>query len=184
MELNKIAIKFYAETALADGRAPIDVFHRWIQQDALPGQLLIDVADYAHVPEGPGIVLIGHQADYAYDHIEGPAGFLAKVKRGLSADGAQARIEEALRWAVTAAKAFAAEDGLGLTLDGSRLRLVFNDRLNQPNDAAGFAAVAPLIEAAASAVFAGAQVLVERHENDGRGRLTVHVGLDGVNALA
>ena len=65
MDLNKFGIKFFAQDA--DGFAIlklIPVYHRWIQQNALE-DLLIDVADYSHVPSGPGVMLIAHEGNYA-----------------------------------------------------------------------------------------------------------------------
>ncbi|HEY6724560.1 MAG TPA: hypothetical protein VI197_11030 [Polyangiaceae bacterium] len=42
----------------------VAVFHRWIAERALE-EVLIDVADYSHVPGGPGVVLIGNQHNYS-----------------------------------------------------------------------------------------------------------------------
>lgn len=48
----------------------IPVFHRWIQKKAVK-TLLIDVADYRHVQDGPSILLAGYEANYAIDVSEG-----------------------------------------------------------------------------------------------------------------
>tara|TARA_Y100000588_G_scaffold393100_1_gene507579 strand:- start:932 stop:1540 length:609 start_codon:yes stop_codon:yes gene_type:complete len=48
----------------------IPVFHRWIQEKAVE-TLLIDVADYRHVKDGPSILLAGYEANYAIDVSEG-----------------------------------------------------------------------------------------------------------------
>ncbi len=47
----------------------IPVFHRWIQQNnnVLDNELLIDVVDYRHVPAGPGVILVGHDAFYSIE---------------------------------------------------------------------------------------------------------------------
>ena len=45
----------------------IAVFHRWITEGALEDELVIDVANYEHVPKGPGIVLICDKAHYYFD---------------------------------------------------------------------------------------------------------------------
>ena len=45
-------------------------------------KLLLDVADYKHVQEGPGIVLIGHEADYSLDLGGGRAGLVYDRNRG------------------------------------------------------------------------------------------------------
>ena len=65
---------FAATTPGFDLGNAIPVFHRWIQKKALP-ELLIDVADYRHVPAGPGILLVGHDSHYNLD--------LAKSRLGL-----------------------------------------------------------------------------------------------------
>ena len=44
----------------------IPVFHRWIERQDVD-ELLLDVHDYGHVPDGPGILLVAHEADYAFD---------------------------------------------------------------------------------------------------------------------
>ena len=45
----------------------LEVFHGWISNPA-DGELLIDVADYRHVPAGPGVLLVGFEGDYSVDH--------------------------------------------------------------------------------------------------------------------
>src|SRR5580765_7413168 len=88
MDAHKLQLKIYLtpETARTlDVEALIPVFHRWIKQRALP-ELTIDVANYRHVPNGPGVVLIGHGADYFLDEGEGRPGLLHNRKRaGLAA---------------------------------------------------------------------------------------------------
>src|SRR5688572_23787441 len=54
----------------------IPVYHRWIQQHAFPEALPIDVADYSHVPVGPGVMLIGHHADISLDNRQNRVGML------------------------------------------------------------------------------------------------------------
>lgn len=46
-------------------RDVVPVFHRWLQDQRLPGELLIDVADYSHVTGGP--------AWFSWDRILGTA---------------------------------------------------------------------------------------------------------------
>ena len=67
----RIAIKLFVAP---DPTVPVDLepftplFHEFIQKASVPG-LLIDVADYAHVPNGPGIILIGNEVDYGIDSV-------------------------------------------------------------------------------------------------------------------
>src|ERR1041384_1142698 len=81
MDLQKINVKFFMEK---DGNLPlsafIPIFHRWIQQDKLEG-LLIDVAEYTHVHQGPGVLLIAHEANYSVDETEGKRGLLYNQKQ-------------------------------------------------------------------------------------------------------
>src|ERR1043165_8660714 len=65
MNIQHTNIKFYLEDPEAVNLAEYAaVFNTWIQQQRLE-ELLIDVADYLHVHNGPGIMLIGHEADYS-----------------------------------------------------------------------------------------------------------------------
>jgi adenylyltransferase/sulfurtransferase len=76
MQPRRLSIHFPAAEAAADLHAAIPLFHRFIQERAVEG-LLIDVADYLHVPQGPGVLLIGHDVDYGLD----PSGLTVTRKR-------------------------------------------------------------------------------------------------------
>ncbi len=54
----KFGIKLFCEPGTSpEAVALIPIFHRWIQERWLPLSL-IDVADYSHVPNGPGVMLV------------------------------------------------------------------------------------------------------------------------------
>ena len=83
MNSQRVACKFYVKSETADSielKPFIGLFHRFIQDGALDG-LLLDVADYAHVPNGPGILLVGHDLDYGIDLSSGRVGLLTTRKR-------------------------------------------------------------------------------------------------------
>src|SRR4026208_286821 len=62
MDTVKYEVKFFLEDASGvELEEFIPVFHDWIQTQQL-AELLIDVADYRHVPQGPGVVLMAHDA--------------------------------------------------------------------------------------------------------------------------
>src|SRR5579871_5658816 len=94
MESHKLAVKFFAESG---GGLPVKdfvpVFHRWIQGKLLDGHQLIDVANYSHVHEGPGTVLVSHEANIHADLGEGKLGLLYIRKQ----PGAGATFQERLR---------------------------------------------------------------------------------------
>jgi hypothetical protein len=86
MDLYKFGIKFFAADAKGiDILKLIPMYHRWIQQDALE-DLLIDVADYSHVPAGPGVMLIAHEGNYALDETSHERGVVYYSKHQLGGE--------------------------------------------------------------------------------------------------
>ena len=72
MELQHLVVKIPVAGALAiDPAKVVDVMHQWVAGQTVPGVLLIDVAELLHVPKGPGVVAVGHEADYSLDHTGG-----------------------------------------------------------------------------------------------------------------
>lgn len=111
----------------------IPVFHRWIRERATP-ELLIDVADYAHVPAGPGIMVIGHRAHYSVDNRGNRLGLLYNRLAGF--DGStQDRIRQAYEAALAAARQLELDPELGgsLQFDETDVEIWANDRLLAPN---------------------------------------------------
>jgi hypothetical protein len=97
-----VNIKIFADKADIDLVDAIPIFHQWIQDRVAP-ELLIDVADYKHVPDGPGIMLIGHEADYSLDETGGRLGLLYNRKVAVEGN-AQAALSQAFDSALSAAK--------------------------------------------------------------------------------
>src|SRR4030095_5221476 len=66
--LQRIGVKlFAADGSSVQPREFVPIFHRWIQTQAVANHLLIDVADYAHVPDGPGVLLVAHEGNFSLD---------------------------------------------------------------------------------------------------------------------
>ena len=160
MLASKLQLKIFA----APGRAaapPLDafipVFHRWIKDHVL-AELSIDVANYAHVPKGPGVVLIGHNCDYFVDESEGRLGLLHNRKRGSVAP--EARLEDLFRRTLHAAALLEKEpllSGAGaLAFAPNEFLFRINDRLAGPATDETFAAVRPELEALGRRLFEGA----------------------------
>ena len=81
MESVKYDLKlFLQEPAEVELEDFIPVFHDWIQHQRLD-ELLIDVVDYRHVHNGPGVMLIAHDAHYAIDMADGRMGLLYSRRR-------------------------------------------------------------------------------------------------------
>ena len=60
------------------------MFHSWIQEQVGEG-LLLDVADYRHVHEGPGVILIGYEGNYSVDNTDNRLG--VRYNRKAALDG-------------------------------------------------------------------------------------------------
>jgi hypothetical protein len=145
MELQKINVKFFvAEPNKVPLTDFIDIFHGWIQ--ATDG-VYHDVADYSHMQDGPGIVLVAADANVSLDDTEGRRGLLYKQKAPL-----QGSNQEKLRYVVRSAL----ENCLRIEKDpslagkikfrGEETEITINDRLIAPN------AEASLLELKADAV--------------------------------
>jgi hypothetical protein len=165
VNVHKIIVKFFAEhgDGLA-GEQLVPVFHGWIQQHAMGEHTLIDVADYSHVHNGPGTVLIGHEANIYLDRTDGFFGLSYSRKQAF--DGVFA---ERLRQAVGAALAACARIEEEPALQGklkfrtNEILVRLNDRLLAPNTAATFTKARPDLEQLAAALYPGSAVEVEHN---------------------
>ena len=99
---HRISVKFYFEDLSVDVEEFIPVFHRWIRENVVPNELLLDVADYKHIVDGPAILLVGHEADYVVDLTGGKPGFQYVRKRDLGADLSEAPGDDPCAGAQTA----------------------------------------------------------------------------------
>jgi hypothetical protein len=156
MDAQKLQLKIYVAADSARSVEPeafIRVFHRWIKEHVL-AELLIDVANYLHVPKGPGVVLIGHGSDYFMDHGEGRLGLLHSRKRAGPPPGD--RLTDLARRTLHAADLLQREPGLAGKLRFSTNELLFriNDRLLGPSEPSTLASVEPELEALARRLFA------------------------------
>jgi len=154
---SKLQLKIFAHAPAARPVALepfIAIFHQWIKDHVLH-ELAIDVANYAHVPKGPGVVLIGHNCDYFVDESEGRLGLLHNRKRG--SVPAESRLEDLFRRTLHAAALLEKEPALGGALAFSPQELLFriNDRLTGPPGDATWAAVRPELEGLARRLFSG-----------------------------
>lgn len=143
--------KIYAEAFDGRVRDFIPVFHRWIQRQRT-GTLLVDVHDYSHVHEGPGIILVGHEAIYAMDLGEGRIGLAVKRRRG-EPQAVEAALAEALAETARAA-AFLEEDVPGLRFGTADLLVGFDDRLHAASAEAFFGDAGPDLTRLAERSFA------------------------------
>ncbi|MCW5963354.1 MAG: hypothetical protein KIT83_04885 [Bryobacterales bacterium] len=173
--MQHVNIKLFAEQPYPkDIAAVIPVFHRWIQQKSLPG-LLIDVADYAHVPQGPGVLLIAHGFDVSLDEAGGRLGLLYNRKEPWEGSGLEA-LRSAYAFAQDVAKRVAMEPEFAgkLRFGTDELQITLNDRLLYPNSPETLAAVGGELGTFLGEVFGGTPYTIERSA-DPRARFSVTV---------
>jgi hypothetical protein len=151
MDTQKIDVKVFT---VGDARPTLSelvpVFHAWIQEHRVKDELMIDVANYAHVPSGPGVMLIGHEGHYGFDLTDGNPGLLYTQRRAPEKLDFAHAVTRALRQAFRACALLEAEPTLSTPLrfrtDSWIVRV--NDRLHAPNVPSTWERAAPMCRAA------------------------------------
>src|ERR1700722_7223555 len=135
MQLQHVNVKLLVQSRGVASLEPlVPVFHGWIENQDARDELLIDVADYSHVPAGPGVVLIGHEGNYSVDNTGNRLG--VRYNRKAAVDGSnQDRLAQAARAPLTACRRLAAEPRLSdkFQFNGRDIEIFVNDRLVAPN---------------------------------------------------
>jgi hypothetical protein len=153
IELQHINVKFFVnEPEKVDLEAVVPVFHQWIQGQIFD-ELLLDVANYSHVPEGPGVVLIGHEADYALDNSDGRLGVRYNRKAALAGSNGD-RLVQATRSALNAFLRL--EEDFKVYFNKREVEIVVNDRLLAPNNEETAKLAQPELEEFFGQLFQGA----------------------------
>lgn len=175
MELHRLGFKFFAHGAESvDILKFIPVFHRWIQNRVLE-DVLIDVADYTHLPNGPGVMLVAHEGNYGFDEADERRGLVYYSKRPL--EGAlEARLLTVCRKALQAWALLAEEPVFegALRFAGDELRFFANDRLLAPNTDETWQRLESPLRGLFDRLFADTRYRLER-ESDPRARFGVRV---------
>jgi hypothetical protein len=145
-DLQRIQIKIAADAPVGLPLEPfIEIFSRW-RKETHPAEW-VDLADYAHLPRGPGIVLAGQRCNVAFDLTDPGPGILYTAKRGLTGSHAE-RLRAAMQWCLEFSKRLIAEPEFpkDTRLRTDSLELRFNDRLETPNTSETDAELRPAVE--------------------------------------
>ncbi len=114
----------------------IEVFNRWIQDQPIPGHLLIDVHDYRHVQQGPGVLLVGHQGNFSLDFGEGRPGLVYYRKQPLGSY-LSSNLHAVLATLLRACRLLQDSSGVELKFATGEVEVFTNDRLLAPNQKDG-----------------------------------------------
>ena len=186
---HRMKVKYFVEEPKAiDLSAFIPLFHGWIQEQ--PGDdLLIDVADYKHVPQGPGILLMGHEADYALDMSNDRPGLMYIRKRqGIATQqpaDLSARLQQMLRQVLEGCQSTesATHFETPIRFRTDEIELTFPDRLNTPNQAEQYALLQSEIQPIIESIYGDTPIQIEQanrdHRDDPRRALTLRINASG-----
>lgn len=183
MTIERFCVKFPVHTTpenFEEGSL-IGILQSWIRLQKLPGTL-IDVVDYRHVPDGPGIMMVTYEINYAMEHQDG---YGLYVQRKWGSQDNQPHVS-AIVDLVKSAATFGSllEQETGIKLKGDEFLYISNDRLNLPNTDAAFAEVKPDLEAALSKIYPGQTVSLTKVANNPKERLTIAIKADSPVAIA
>ena len=175
MEIQHVNLKLHLKHSGAVDLEPlIPIFHDWVREQSCE-ETLVDVADYRHVPAGPGILLVGYEADFSLDWGDNRLGLLYNRKAKLGGRNRD-RFRQALRAVLTTCSKLE-EDGRlegKLGFESQELELCVNDRLLAPNNERTYAALSPEIGRFCDELF-GRNNYSLTHRPDPRRRFSVLV---------
>ena len=169
MEIQHINVKLLLrEPQALELERLVPIFHSWIQMQSRE-ELLIDVADYRHVSDGPGVMLIGHEGNYSVDETDHRRG--VRYSRKAPVEGStRDRLAQAVRAAITACQALETHPDLQgkLRFGGQEIEIVLNDRLLTPNDPSTRQSLEPEFQFFFRTLFAGGEFTLTFSNGDPR----------------
>lgn len=183
-ELQRIGIKvFTADGVSVRPREFVPVFHRWIQTRAVDDQMLVDVADYEHVPNGPGVVLVAHEGNFSVDLGDGRMG-LAYARKAPTPGALADRLRAAARIVLGACRLLEDDAALGgrMRFRADELYVFANDRLRAPNTAPALAEFQPAVENLLRTLYGNASCTLTA-DPDRRARLGLRVKAPAGNGV-
>ena len=190
MELQRLGFKLFvdnpATVALEDF---VPIFHSWIQKQIIEEHLLVDVHNYSHVHQGPGILLVAHQGNFSMDLGGDRLGLFYYRKRDINGSSVE-RLKTILKTTLRACTLLEAAPELKgrLRFKTDEVLIVANDRLHTPNESETFQAFQPLLSQLFAELYGEATFTTNWREDD-RERFAVSVSVSanqsvGVGQLA
>lgn len=133
----------------------IPIFQRWVAEDVLQGEQMIDVVRYRHVKDGPWVMMVGLGSHYAIDGADGRPGLRYSRRRRASGSPGE-RLRSLLATSLAAARRLTDETALLFATD--ELELSIEDRLLAPNTKETFERVEDELRPFSLLLFEGAEI--------------------------
>ena len=133
--MHKFGLKRKIKSLQTDIESFVPLFHNWIQEDRIPNHIMVDVVDYKHIPDGPGIMLIAHEGYFSLDFEDNELGllYMRKTQLGDNVSETLSAIQQILDFAVELIKI---DSAIGEKIEFSdEYQLLSNDRFEFPNNA-------------------------------------------------
>ena len=139
------------------------VFGRWRLEE---GEEIIDLADYLHVPGGPGCILVSHRWHFGIDFGDDQPGLFFSSRKGLKGKTAQ-RIARVVYDSLAKGKRLLSENAIPETISPrlGELEIAINDRVAAPNTDATDAVVRPGLTTVLDRLYGKGKYVVERDKN-------------------
>tara|TARA_B110000116_G_C16723094_1_gene530066 strand:+ start:364 stop:939 length:576 start_codon:yes stop_codon:yes gene_type:complete len=174
MEISRLSFKVFMDQG--EDVTPetwFEVFNTWIHEPE--NDILVDVADYTHVLNGPQTILVGHRANYAIDNTDGRFGFLYGRKRDLGGNLAESLLD-VISTALRACNRLNEDGRLDgqVSFNSGSVQIIVNDRLGAANETESFENLKTALTPILNRLYGGAAYEVSRDEGEGR-RLSVDV---------
>ncbi|MDE2964157.1 MAG: hypothetical protein OXU26_09605 [Acidobacteriota bacterium] len=175
MDIQHVNLKLHLRhSGTVDLEPLIPIFHDWVREQSCE-ETLVDVADYRHVPAGPGILLVGHEADFSLDWSDNRLGVRYNRKARVAGENHD-RFRQALRAALMTCRKLEEDGRLDgkLGFESREFELGVNDRLLAPNCQDTYASLSPEIGFFCDGLF-GRNSYSVTHQSDPRRRFSVLV---------
>ena len=147
MQVQRVHVKLFTDAPEPIPLDPfLDIFARWREEKTDPHGW-VDLADYAHVARGPGVMLIGKQGNLSFDLADPGPGILYANKDGLEGP-LEERLLETFRRSLALATRLVSEPDYpkGLAPRAGFWELRLNDRLETPNTEENDRKLRPAVE--------------------------------------
>lgn len=165
--LQKINVKLFLDAPPGFDSDPLlEIFGRWRLET---GEEIVDLADYAHVDDGPGCLLISHGWHFGIDFAGGKPGLYYSTRKGLSGAPSE-RFHQALAGLVQKSRRLLAEKELPRSVRPrcGELEFVLNDRLLAPNTDSADQELRPGLETLLRKLYGPGAAKLEREKDPGR----------------